>query len=335
MRHIHIRSKCNWCNGRNGINGHENFRARLLIILILSLPLSIAPINIVPTSSYAADRDFIDHMGRSMTIPENPERLISLAPNITEILFALGAGERVVGVTEFSNYPIDTILIPKIGTYIKPNLERIVEIGPDLVIATADGDKEPQVRKLDSLGIPVYVVNPENMGEIIETIRVIGELIGNEDEASILIGEMEGRIEEITRKVSGRGRVKVLMELGFEPLITISSNTFQDDIINLAGGINIAAGEKVRYPRFGVEDVIARAPEVIVIPAMGTGEDRQMMIDRWMRWEIIPAVKDKRVFLIDPDIINRPSYRIVEGLEALARLLHPGAFEDLGGHDGD
>ena len=126
--------------------------------------------------------------------------------------------------------------------------------------------------------------------------------------------------------ISKYPKVRVLLELGIDPMITISSGTFQDDLIGLAGGINIAAGEKVRYPRFSIEEVITRSPDVIIITSMTSFEDSGEGIKRWSRWETIPAVRDGRVYLIDSDIIDRPSPRIVDGLEALARFFHPEAW---------
>ncbi len=271
-------------------------------------------------------------MGRLVSVPTNPTRIISLAPNITEILFALDAEGRIVGVTEFSNYPPEAQKLPKVGTYIKPNIERMVELSPDLVIATADGDKEGEVKKLDSLGIPVYVINPTDIKGIIETIREVGDLIGSTDEATELTMEMEKRISDVKERVSKYPKVRVLLELGIDPIITISSGTFQDDLIGLAGGINIAAGERVRYPRFSIEEVIVRAPDVIIITSMTSVEDHGQGIKRWSRWETIPAVRDGRIYVLDSDIIDRPSPRIVDGLEVLARFFHPEAYRDEATH---
>jgi iron complex transport system substrate-binding protein len=271
-------------------------------------------------------------MGRVVSVPKNPERIISLAPNITEILFAIDAGNRVVGVTEFSNYPPESQELPKVGTYIKPNIEMIVELAPDLVIATADGDKEGEVKKLDSLGIPVYVINPTDIDGILDTISEIGGLIGSTDEAKKLTTEMGKRIDDVTDRVSKYPKVRVLLELGIDPMITISSGTFQDDLIGLAGGINITAGEIVRYPRFSIEEVIIRSPDVIIVTSMTSFKDSSEGIKRWSRWETIPAVRDGRVYLIESDIIDRPSPRIVDGLEVLARFFHPEAYEDEATH---
>jgi iron complex transport system substrate-binding protein len=303
----------------------SNFRFFLTFLLALSL-FFVAPSR--------AGEIFFDQLDREVRIEKIPDRIISLAPNVTEILFALGAGGRVVGVTEFSNYPEEARSLPVVGTYIKPNLERIVELSPDLVIATADGDKEDDIKKLDSLGIPVYVINPMDVDAVIETIREVGILIGSGEEARLLTRAMEEEIAEITGRVSPYPGVRVLLELGINPVITISSGTFQDDLIRLAGGINIAAGEPVRYPRFSIEEIIVRAPEVIVITSMSPSMNYDGARARWETWENIPAVGAGRVYVIDSDIVDRPSPRIVDGLRVLAEYLHPEAFSD-GGNNGD
>jgi iron complex transport system substrate-binding protein len=293
---------------------------------------------VAAATAHAEDRSVVDQMGRTITVPEDPKRVVSLAPNITEILFAVGAGEKVVGVSGFSDYPKAARSLPKVGTYIKPNLERIVELSPDLVIATADGEKEKEMQKLQVLGIPVYVINPTDIPGIITTVREIGVLVSEEEGAEKLARGMETRIDDVRARVGGLKRVKVLLTLSMEPIITMSSGTFQDDLINIAGGVNIASGERVRYPRFSMEEIIVRAPEVIVITTMSPGGADGGAVKVWSRFKAIPAVAMGRIYTIDSDIVDRPSPRIVDGLCELARLLHPGAFSKggaKGGADGN
>lgn len=290
---------------------------------------------LVAVIANAGERTITDQMGRTITVVEKPKRIVSLAPNITEILFAVGAGKRVVGVSEFSNYPKATSSIPKVGTYIKPNLERIVELSPDIVIATADGEKEKEIAKLQTLGIPVYVVNPTDISEIITTVRDIGGLVSEEEAAETLALNMEEKIDDVRARVGGLGRVKVLFTLSVDPIITISSRTFQDDLINIAGGENIAAGEKVRYPRFSIEEIIVRAPEVIIVTTMSPGETSKRANEIWSRFTSVPAVAAGRIHVIDSDIVDRPSPRIVDGLYELSKLLHPEVFPKRGEADGN
>jgi iron complex transport system substrate-binding protein len=274
----------------------------------------------------AAGITLTDQVGRPVTIPHPPVRIISLAPNITEILFAVGAGGNIVGVAEYSDYPPEASKLPLVGTYIKPNIERIISLRPDLVIATADGEKKAEIRRLADLGIPVYVINPKNLSEVVKTVREIGRITGYIDGAEKTAGKMEARIKAVRKTAAKTPAVRVLLVLSMDPLITAGEKTFQNELITAAGGINIAAGEKIRYPTLSMEEVIVRAPEVIIMTSMTRGIDRNTVLAAWSRFSSIPAVKKEKIFVVDSDIVDRPSPRIVDGLEALARLFHPESF---------
>ncbi len=306
-------------------------RYKLQLITMAIVAVQIATFATFANVAIAEERHLIDQMGRKVVVPKNPKRIISLAPNITEILFAIGAGDRVVGASEFSNYPNAARSLPKVGTYIKPNLERIIELSPDIVIATADGEKEKEVKKLQSLGIGVYVINPTDFSGIIATVREIGTLVSADVKAEEVARGMEKKINEVKERVSGLKVVKVLLTFSMEPIITMSTGTFQDDMIRIAGGTNIAAGVKVRYPRFSVEEIIVRAPEVIVVTSMSPGDDLKKANKLWSRFGTIPAVRSGRIYMINSDIVDRPAPRIGDGLYELAKLLHPEAFPKGGG----
>jgi iron complex transport system substrate-binding protein len=282
-------------------------------------------------SAPGADYTLIDQAGRSVTVPADPARIISLAPNITEILFAVGAGDKIVGVSEYSNYPPDAAALPMVGTYIKPNLEAIISLSPDLVIGTADGEKRAEINRLASLGIPVYIINPRTIAGVISTVREIGRLTGREREGEATAAEMTKRIAAIKERLAALPPATVLLVLNTNPLITINDNTFQDEMIRTAGGRNIAAGESIRYPTLTYEEVVVRAPEVIIMTTMSPDEDYRSVTREWSRFPTVPAVKNGRIYVIDSDIIDRPSPRIVAGLEELARLLHPEAFGKVSG----
>ncbi len=281
--------------------------------------------------AWAGGYTVIDQAGRTVTVPTDPMRIISLAPNITEILFAIGAGKKIVGVSEFSNYPPEAAGLPMVGSYIKPNLEAIIALKPDLVIATADGEKRVEIDRLASLGVPVYIINPKTISGVISTVREIGRLSGREKEAEKTAREMERAVTEIRKRVLGLPRVTTLLVVNTNPLITVNGNTFQDEMIRAAGGKNIAAGESIRYPTLTYEEVVVRAPEVIIMTTMSPDEDYRSVTAAWSRFGTVPAVKKRRIFLIDSDIVDRPSPRMVQGLEELSRLLHPEAFGKAAG----
>ncbi len=243
----------------------------------------------------------------------------------------MGAGDTIVGVSEFSNYPPEAAGLPQVGSYIKPNLEAIIALKPDLVIATADGEKRAEIDRLASLGIPVYIINPRTIAGVIATVREIGRLSGREGQGEEKAREMEAAVDRIRALVAGLPQVTALLVLNTNPLITVNGNTFQDEMIRTAGGINIAAAELIRYPTLTYEQVVVRAPGVIIMTTMSPDEDYRSVIAGWARFTTVPAVRSGRIFVVDSDIVDRPSPRMVEGLEALARLFHPEAFRKAPG----
>jgi iron complex transport system substrate-binding protein len=293
--------------------------------------LAVSIVLLASVCSSAGGYTVVDQAGRRVTVPVNPARIISLAPNITEILFAVGAGDTIVGVSEFSNYPPEAAGLPQVGSYIKPNLEAIIALKPDLVIATADGEKRAEIDRLASLGIPVYIINPRTIAGVIATVREIGRLSGREGQGEEKAREMEEAVDRIRALVAGLPQVTALLVLNTNPLITVNGNTFQDEMIRAAGGINIAAAELIRYPTLTYEQVVVRAPGVIIMTTMSPGEDYRSVVAGWARFTTVPAVRSGRIFVVDSDIVDRPSPRMVEGLEALARLFHPEAFRKTPG----
>jgi iron complex transport system substrate-binding protein len=269
-----------------------------------------------------------DQVGREVAVPENPVRIVSLAPNITEILFAVGAGDRVVGVTVFSDYPAEAASLPVVGTYITPKLEAVVALEPDLVIATADGDKKESLEFLERLGIPVYAINPKGIDAVVDTVVEIGGLVGKEDAARIVADEMRDAVDDVERRVKPFEPVSVLMALDVEPLITVGTEAFAHELIERAGGENVSGSRRVRYPRLSMEAVIVSAPEVIVIPSMSFETDTDRAVAFFSSYPTIPAVKTERIHVIDADLVTRPGPRIVLGLRELAAILHPDAFKE-------
>ena len=254
-----------------------------------------------------------------------PARIVSLAPSITEIIFALGLGHELVGVTSFSNYPAEAEYLPKIGTYTHLNLERIILLRPDIAIGTRDGNRDSDIKILKETGIKIYMTNPKNIWDVVNTIYDISRILGVPQKGIEVSQSLRSRIDKIRRKVSGLKRVKVFFQINDHPLITLNKKTFQNDLIRLAGGINIAENEPMRYPRLSIEEIIYKKPEVIIISSMEIGGRFEKMRQEWMKWESIPAVKNKRVYLVNSDLLDRASPRLIEGLERLARLLHPEA----------
>jgi len=270
---------------------------------------------------------FKDSLGREVPVPAPPKRLIALAPNLTEILYALGLGDRVVGVTDHCNYPPEVSLKPKVGSYIHLNVEKIVSLSPDLVIGTVDGNERYILDLLEQAQIKVFFVNPRDVRQAIETISTVGLVCGAPERARQISGQLTQRVNRVVEVTGAKKRPLVFLQINIQPIMTVNRNTVHHDLIHLAGGENMAADEPVTYPRISLEEVLRRKPEVILVSSMEREGRFEKARQDWLQWTSIPAVQKGRVHLIDSDLIDRPSSRVVDGLEIMAKLLHPEAFK--------
>ena len=276
------------------------------------------------SSSFCAT--FKDALGREIPVPAPPKRLIALAPNLTEILYALDLGDRVVGVTNHCNYPPEASLKPKVGSYIHLNVEQIISLSPDLVIGTMDGNERYVLDLLEQARIKVFFVNPRDVRQAIETISTVGLVCGVPERARQIAGRLTTRVDRVVEATGAKRKPLVFLQIHIQPIMTVNRNTVHHDLIHLAGGENMAADEPVTYPRISLEEVIRRKPEVILISSMEREGRFEKARQDWLQWTSIPAVQKGRVHLIDSDLIDRASPRVVDGLEIMAKLLHPEAF---------
>jgi iron complex transport system substrate-binding protein len=290
-------------------------------LLLVSLVIFLGTL-----SSYSATQKFKDEVGREVTFPFHPKRVVSLAPNITEILFSLGLDEEIVGVSIHCNFPEKARNRVKVGSYISLDFERITALKPDLIIATGAGNTRDMVDRLEKLGFPTYVIYPKNFNDILQSIAHIGEIVYREKEARVIIEGMRKRSQRVINLTKGLLPPRVFIQIGDAPIVTVGKGSFADDLIRLAGGENIAGKEKEVYPRFGMEEILKRSPEVIVVSSMNPRGDYQKILKEWSRWKSIPAVKNGRIHLINSDLIDRPSPRIADGLEEFAKVFHPEKF---------
>ncbi len=285
--------------------------------LCLSLSCSV-PKDVPPSSSR---RVFTDEIGRQITVQTNPQRIISLAPSITEMLFALRLADRVVGVTSYCDFPAEAKAKEKVGDTIKPNLERLITLKPDLVLVSTASQLEKITQQLDQLGIPVFVTNPKTVNEVVASLRKIGELTGATQRAAELAAEMEARIAVVQQQATNQTAPRVLYILQLSPLITAGKNTFINDLITQAGGRSISGEEAADYPQFSRETALARAPEVIIVPE-SHGTELVNIEAVKQDFATTPAIKNGRLVRINPDLMDRPGPRIVDGLEALRAGIH-------------
>ena len=290
-------------------------RKSLLFALVLSLLLHIP--------AGGKDRLLTDETGRKVKIPYPARRIIPLAPSITEILFALGLNEEIAAITNFCDYPEAVLSKPRIGGFVNPDTEKIVSLKPDLIIGIRDGNRMDTVHRLNDFGFPVYLIDPKGFDGVLGTIKNIGDVVGREKESRRLIKELIDKRENMITLTRSLSKPKVFFQVGDVPLITVGKGTLADDLIRLAGGRSISENELVSYPSYGIETILARAPEIIIMTSMESKKDHMNLVKKWQNWKSIPAVKMNAIYVIDSNLVDRPTPRIAEGLEALARIIHP------------
>ncbi|MFC1843587.1 ABC transporter substrate-binding protein [Thermodesulfobacteriota bacterium] len=292
-------------------------RTHIILTLVLTLLLQTADIMAGTVT---------DQVGRTLVVPDNPTKVIALAPSITEIFYDLGQERKLVGVTRYSTYPSEAKSLPKVGSYVRLDIEKIVTLKPDLCIAIKDGNPKHIVDKIVSLGIPVYVIDPRNLLQIMDTITRIGSLLHAEQAAAKLVADMEKRIECVKAKVQkGSFKPRVFFQIDAEPLFSAGTNTFIHELIELAGGINTAAGEDP-YPRYSWEDILMLQPEIVLISSMAGGLAPEDLVRSWKKWDQLSAVNNDKVFVVEADLFDRPTTRLVDGLEVIAAIIHPELF---------
>lgn len=268
-----------------------------------------------------------DMAGREGTIPAEPQRIISLAPHITEILYALGLGDRLVGVTEFCNYPPEAAEKPKVGGFSDVSIEKVVEQNPDLILV-ASIHMAQVLPELEKLGLPVLVMDAHDLPGILDQIRLVGKITGQDEAAEALTAQMQARADAVAQAVAGRPKPRVYWELD-PTLWTVGPGSFVQDLIERAGGENIAAGAEQAWVQISAEAIIAADPEVIFLADYPYGETKESVAAR-PGWEKISAVVNGRIVELaeeQGDIVSRPGPRVVDALELIAKALHPDAFQ--------
>lgn len=287
----------------------------LLLFFLLVLPLCPSPVE--------SARLVVDQTGREVRVPDNPQRVIALAPSLTEMVYALEEASRLQGVTQFSNYPEAARALPRVGSYIRPDVEKIVALRPDLCLAIRDGNPRHVAEKIDRLGIPIYVVDPRNLRGIMESVTGIGDILGAREKAAALVRDMSHRIDRVKARVAETtGRPGVFFQIDAAPIISVGTNTFIHELIQMAGGINLTAGA-VPYPRVTWEEILHLQPEITIISSMAGGHSPESLKSEWQRWRQLPSVRTGRVYVVDANLFDRPTSRLVDGLEALLEIIHP------------
>lgn len=248
-----------------------------------------------------------------------------MAPSVTETIFAVGAGERLEGVTTVDDYPKQVEEIEKIGDFYGVNAEKVASLGIDVLFLSYDTTTRKQAEDLEQkTGADVVVVNPKSVREAIESVGLVGEVVGNATRAERVESRLEEDLERVTSKVEGEPRPSVFYELDYDPLFTVGPGSFVADAIRLAGGKNAAGDAKQPYPQYPVERLVENDPDYYLVGS-GSGVTVEEVKER-EAYSSLTAVKEDRVHVVDDDLISRPGPRIVEGVRLIARTIHPDAF---------
>lgn len=262
-------------------------------------------------------RDIADDLGRKIKIPEKIERAVSLAPNLTENIFAVGAGDKLVGVTTFCNYPEDAKKIAKVGDTMNPNMETIIALKPQVVFVSTASQIENFTKTLEEQNITVFVTNPTNLNDVLANLRQLGDIFGTTERTAILLNEMQERILAVDEQVKDKTKVKTFVQISKEPLFTVGKESFLTEIIERGGGISVTKDVATAYPKLSKETALALNPDAIIL---SESPDNLEPNDVFKNSN---AVKNKKIFKINADLLSRPAPRLVEALEQIANALHP------------
>jgi iron complex transport system substrate-binding protein len=262
-------------------------------------------------------RDIADDLGRKIKIPEKVERVVSLAPNLTENIFAVGAGDRLVGVTIYCNYPEDAKKISKVGDTMTPNMETIIALKPQIVFVSTASQIETFTKTLESQNITVFVTNPKDLNGVLTNLRQLAEIFGTSEGTAILLNQLQERIGAVDEQVRDKPKVKTFVQISKEPLFTIGKESFLTEIIERAGGISVTKDVATPYPKLSKETALALNPDAIILSESPDNTEPNDVFKN------STAVKNKKVFKVNADLLSRPSPRIVDALEQIANALNP------------
>lgn len=310
-------------------------RVRVFVLLMLALlPSCRSKPDVFQPPVVVPERVVTDDLGRTVNVPVKITRVVSLAPSLTENIFAVGAGDRLVGVTTFCNYPEEAKLITKIGDTMNPNMESIVALKPDVVFVSTASQIEAFTNTLDANGIAVYVTDPMSLRTVVNELRQLAIIFGTEETAKSLIDSLNARqkavsdslgtfpMEDEDDKEYGQRvqNVRVFVQISNEPLFTVGKGSFLNDLIYTAGGKSLTANVDSGYPKLSKETALALHPEAIIL---SESEDNNEPNDVF---KSSPAVKNGRVYKVNADLLSRPGPRLMDALEQIARDLHPEKF---------
>lgn len=267
-----------------------------------------------------ANRVVTDETGRQVTVPDHPHRVVCLVPSVTDTVFALGSGEDVVAISDYTTYPPAALKKPSIGSLVKPSIETILSFHPDLVVGTSIPGSLETAAQLKNVGIPVYLVDPRGLAGILRSVNSVGEALNRIPQALALNASLAERIEAVKARTAGKPAPRILAPVWYDPIVTIGKHAFITEIIETAGGRSVTDDLIPDWPQISMEAVIARAPEALLL--IRGGKISIGMLQNRPGWSSLPAVQAGKVYYVDTGIQD-PSPVAIDALEELAKEFHP------------
>ena len=295
-------------------------RQRIAVILLLASSLLLLWSSVAGAAANA--RRIIDETGRTIEVPVQPQRIISIAPSVTEILYALGLEQRVVGRSDYCDYPPEVRQKPGVGELINPNIETIVSLHPDLVIGTPEINKISVADELVRFHIPLYGVHIQTLDDVLRSLKDVGTLTGASTEANVLVRSLQQRREVVLRRVAGLPRPRVLYLIWYNPISVPGKGTYLTDLISEAGGESISGDLLQDWAQMSLEEIVRRDPEIILIPTNNENSPELERLRTWPGWSRTTAARTNRIVRVG-DEASRPGPRLFDALEEFARILHP------------
>ena len=279
-------------------------------------------------ASQTATREVVDEAGRRVVLPAKIDRIVSLAPNLTEIVYAVGAGDRLVGNTTYCDYPEQAKQVAKVGDTMNPSIERIIALKPQIVLVSTASQLEAFTNQLSAQQIAVFVTNPQSLDDVFRSIQTLGDLFNEHERAAGVVADLRKRADVIEAATKTAKPLKVFYQVSAEPLYTIGRDAFLTDLVRRAGGTSVTTDVPGAFPRYSDEAALASKPDAIILATGGSmGEANSAVVSALKN---SPAVLNGRVYKINGDLLSRPGPRLVDGLEEMARALHPEAASRFG-----
>ena len=270
-------------------------------------------------------RELIDDAGRRVSVPAHVDRVISLAPNLTEIVFAVGGGAQLVGRTSYCDFPAEAKSVAEVGDTLHPSLERVIALKPQVVLISTASQLEVFTQQLQNQNIAVFVTDPHDLNGVFRSIEQVGEILGRKEHAATLVQTLRQRADAVEQAVKQKQPVRVFYQLSAEPLYTAGHDSFVTDLMRRAGAMSVTADLPGAWPKYSSESALAARPDAIILPTGGSMGSGNSTVTEALRKS--PAVLQGRVYKINDDHLVRPGPRAIDGLEEMARALHPEAFK--------